>query len=212
MILNRRRLALFLIGFGILLLAFGIWILAGMLWPKKPADTTGNREPQAVQRDIKPQPQTIALVPKVQGTSTAEQVGAQKVSALQEAKRTAESVVSRMGSGTSQDGFLGYDDAMQNGTASFQEYLKAEQGSLRAQHPSAGALYGITTRVIASSITEGSEGDAKVVVKVQAQKVEDAGDRSKPTNISYEEVNVTFQKQLNGQYLVNDIRFAPVSL
>ncbi|MDD5438024.1 MAG: hypothetical protein PHC70_02665 [Patescibacteria group bacterium] len=212
MLFDRRRMALFLIGFGVLLLAFGIWILAGMLWPKKPADTTGNREPQAIQRDIKPQPQTIALVPKVQGTSTAEQVSAQKVSDLQEAKRMAESVVARMGSGTSQDGFLGYDDAMQSGTSNFQAYLKAEQANLRAQHPISGPLYGITTRAVASSVTEGDEGSDKIVVKVQSQKVEDAGDRSKPTNIIYEVATVTFQRQPGGRYLVSDIRFSPANL
>jgi hypothetical protein len=209
-IFDRRRMALSLIIFGVLLLAFGIWILAGMIWPKKPSD--GTREPQAIQRDIKPQPQTIALQPKVQGTSTAEQVSTQQVSQFAEAKRRAESVVSRIGSGTSQDGFLGYDDAMQDGTASFQNYLKAEQNSLRTQHPASGPLYGITTRAIASSIIEGKDGDEKVVMKVQAQKVEDAGDRSKPTNVSYEDVQVTFQKQPGGKYLVDDIRFSPSNL
>lgn len=204
-------MALVLIILGLLLLGFGVWVLVGMFWPKG-TTAPGNREPQAIQRDIKPAPRTIALSTNVQGTSTAEQSGQIAVSPLSEAKRRAESVVSRMGSGTSQDGFLGYEDVMLDGTANFQTYLRAEQAKLKSLHPASGPLYGVTTRVVASNVDQGQEGDEKVVIKVQAQVVEDAGDRSKSTKVSYEDVLVTFQKQAGGQYLVDQIVITPVKL
>lgn len=210
-ILNRRRLALFLILLGLLLLGFGAWILIGMLWPKTPG-APGNREPQAIQRDTKPQPRTIALPPSVQGTSTALQAGDLKVSTLQEGRRRAESVVSRMGSGTSQDGFLGYEDAMQDGTPDFQNYLSRELAALKSLHPSTGTLYGITTRVISSKILSGKQGDDEIMVLVQTQKVEDSGDRAKPTNVVYEDATVTLLKQSNGTYLVSRIAFKPADM
>lgn len=204
-------MAFVLIILGLLLLGLGVWILIGMFWPKG-TTTPGNREPQAVQRDLKSAPRTIALSTTIQGTSTAEQANQQIVSPFQEAKRRAESVVSRMGSGTSQDGFLGFEDVMQDGTTNFQGYLRTEQARLKALHPASGPLYGITTRVVASSVDQGQEGDEKVVIKVQAQVVEDAGDRSKSTKVSYEDVLVTFQKQAGGQYLVDQILITPVKL
>ncbi|MDD2785891.1 MAG: hypothetical protein PHS79_03290 [Patescibacteria group bacterium] len=207
MLLNRRRIALVLIVLGLLLLGFGAWILVGLLWPKTPGDQTANREPQIVQRDTQPQPRTIALPTTVQGTSTGALTG--EVSSIQDSLRKAGSVVSRMGSGTNQDGFLGYNDAMSDGTVSFRSYLTNEQRRLVEGHPLSAGLYGMTTRVVASSVVSGTEGAASIVVKVQSQKVEDAGDRSKPTNVSYEESTVTLLKQTDGAYLVDAMSVAP---
>lgn len=207
MLLNRRRVALTLIVLGLLLLGFGVWILVGMLWPKNPGDQTANREPQIVQRDTQSQPRTISLPTSVQGTSTGASAG--KVSSIQDALRKAASVVSRIGSGTNQDGFLGYNDAMTDGTLNFNAYLAGEQKRLVDEHPITGGLYGITTRVVATNVVSGTEGSETIVVKVQSQKVEDAGDRAKPTGVSYQESTVTLLRQSDGMYSVEAMIVAP---
>ena len=212
-ILNRRRMAIVLIVLGLLLLGFGIWTLVGIFWPKQSTTEEQQRQLQAVQREnAKPAPKTLEMPTTVQGTSTAEQVNAQKAPPLQDAIRRAESVLSRSGSGTNQDGFLGFNDAMQDGTSRFQNFLKSEQQRLIAQHPATGQIYGMTTRIVSSSLVQGKEGDDKVVIKVQAQKVEDAGDRSKPTNVSYIEAAITLLKQSGGGYLVDEMSIGPASL
>jgi len=211
-IFNRRRIAIFLLALGVLLLIYGAWILAGLLWPKRP----GAQQPAApaqieiVQRAPAHTPTTIALPTNVQGTSTLLDVQNAKVPALSESVRRAESVVSRMGSGTSQDGFLGYDDVMMDGTYRFREYLVQEKARMIGSHPAGGPLYGVTTRVVSSSVTEGTAESSRIAVTIQAQKAEDAGDRSKPTGISYIQAKVVFLKQSNGNHLVDEITFAPI--
>lgn len=206
-------MAIILIILGLLLLGFGIWTLVGIFWPKPSPTAEQQRQLQAVQRETtKPASKILAMPTTVQGTSTAEQVSGQKAPPVQEAIRRAESVLSRSGSGTNQDGFLGFNDAMQDGTLRFQNYLKSEQQRLMAQYPAAGQIYGMTTRIVSSSLAQGKEGDDKIVVKIQAQKVEDAGDRSKPTKVSYEEATVTLLKQAGGNYLVDEMLIGPVSL
>ena len=209
-IFNRRRIAIALLILGLLLLAFGLWILIGLLWPKQPTQQAGQPQLQIVQQQQVRQPKTLAMPTNVQGTSTAVQVQQANVPALQEAVRRAESVVSRMGSGTSQDGFLGYDDVMMDGTSRFRNYARSEQNRMRAEHPATGQLYGLTTRVVASKVTEGKEGDNKLVIMIQAQKAEDAGDRAKPTSVSYEEAKVTLLKQADGTYLVDVVIITPI--
>lgn len=212
-ILNRRRMAIVLIVLGLLLLGFGIYTLVGIFWPKQSSTAEQQRQLQAIQRETaKPAPKTIEMPTTVQGTSTAEQVNAQQAPPLQDAIRRAESVLSRSGSGTNQDGFLGFNDAMQDGTTRFQNYLKGEQQGLIVQYPAAGQVYGMTTRIVSSNLVQGKEGDDKIVIKVQAQKVEDAGDRSKPTNISYIEASITLLKQPGGSYLVDEMSISPANL
>lgn len=211
-VLNRRRIAIALLVLGVLLLIYGVYILIGLLWSKKQTaqQQAGQPQVQIVQRTPPHTPTTLAMPTTVQGTSTGLDVQNSKVPALGESLRRAESVVSRMGSGTSQDGFLGYDDVMMDGTYKFREYLKAERASMRGQHPPSGPLYGITTRTISSNVAEGTAESPKIVIKIQAQKTEDAGDRAKPTKISYFEAKIAFVKQANGTYLVDEIAVTPI--
>jgi hypothetical protein len=210
---NRRRIAIFLLVLGILLLIYGLWILFGLLWPKKPTaqQPTGPGQVQIVQRAQPHVPTTLALPTTVQGTSTALDIQNAKVPALSESIRRAESVVSRMGSGTSQDGFLGYDDVMMDGTYKFRDFLAKEKSKMRELHPATGPTYGVTTRTVSSSVIDGSATSSRIMVRVQAQKAEDAGDRAKPTSITYFEATVTFLKQANNSFLVDEMTFAPVN-
>ncbi|MFA6447679.1 MAG: hypothetical protein WCW31_05540 [Patescibacteria group bacterium] len=195
---NRRVSAVLLIVLGLALLGFGIWIIASMFFSKAPVQQPAN------QTNVyqKPAPKIYAAPVTLTGTSTSPSNA--KSSDAQEAVNKASTVVSRFGSGTSADGFLGYSDVMIDGTDNFKTQMLAEQKSMQQAHPVTGPLYGITTRIVSSDVVQGKNGEDKFVVKVSAQKAVDSGDRSKPTLVSYMQYMVMLAKQ-NGTLLVDSI-------
>lgn len=194
-LLDRRRSAILLIVLGLALLGFGIWIIVSMFIKgpsTQPVENTTYR---------KPEPRTIALPVKVTGTST---TPVTQTSDERDALNKAAAVVSRMGSGTSADGFLGYSDVMIDGTESFKAQMASEQKSLQRAHAASGPLFGITTRVISSDISQGKNGDTHFVVTIKAQRTEDGGDRGQPTRVAYIEYSVSLVKQ-GGSLLVDSV-------
>jgi len=203
-LLNRRKTAVLLIVVGLVALGFGLWILFGMFWPAKTPTPGYNAEATPLPVTPRaPVPKTYAAPVIVQGNSTAGE-GAHGTDVL-EATNRASDVVGRMGSGSSQSGFLGYEDVLLDGTAKFQAVARKEQQDLRSLYPSAGATYGITTRVVSTDLVEGKNGADKIVIKVKTQKAVDAGDRSQTTGIAYWEYQVTLLRQADGKYLVDEI-------
>jgi hypothetical protein len=201
---QRKILALILIIIGIIAFLFGAWLLYGLLFGGSDSDLNlpeAGQDLNVTSREVVPQTYEAPVV--IEGDSNFDETA--RGADLTEAINMANSVVSRMGSGTSQDGFLGYDDVMVDATPKFQAYLASEQLRMANDHPSTGELYGITTRVVSSKVISGANGTDRIVVLVQTQKAIDAGNRAKPTNVIYEEHQVSLLRQVNGEYLIDFI-------
>jgi hypothetical protein len=203
---NRKIFALILIIIGILAFLFGAWLLYGLLFGKSDSglNLPGAGNDLNVNSRQVVEPQTYEAPVVVEGDSGFTDTS--RGTDLTEAINLASDTVARIGSGSSQNGFLGYSDAMPAGTAKFRAYLQAEQLRMKQVHPMEGDLYGITTRSISAKVLEGENGSNEIIVLIQTQKAEDAGDRSKPTNVVYEKNEVTLLRQSTGEYLIDFIK------
>lgn len=204
---NQRKIfALILVIIGILAFLFGAWLLYGLLFGKSDSGLNlpgAGTDLNVNSREV-PEPQTYSAPVVVEGDSNFD--AAARGTDITEAVNLASDTVARIGSGTSQNGFLGYSDALAAGTAKFQAYLESEQLRMKQLHPMQGDLYGVTTRSVSSKVLEGENGAEMIVVLIQTQKAEDAGDRSKPTNVTYEKHEVTLIRQATGEYLIDFIK------
>jgi hypothetical protein len=200
---QRKIFAIILILIGILALGFGLWLLYGMIFggPKDELvlPQAGNNL-NVTSRDI-PEPQTYEAPVLAQGDSTFDETA--RGQDVVEATNRAVFVIGLIGSGTSQNGFLGYSDAMSYATTRFQSYLQTQQREMREYHPMNGDLYGITTKVLSSKVLSGENGSQTIVIELQAQVAEDAGDRSRPTKVYYKKFEATMQKQADGRFFVD---------
>ncbi|MDF1497548.1 MAG: hypothetical protein P1P90_05845 [Patescibacteria group bacterium] len=204
---NQRKIfALILIIIGILAFLLGAWLLYGLLFgkPDSGLNLPGAGTDLNVNSRQIPEPQTYEAPVALEGDSNF--TNTSKGTDLTEAINLASDTVARIGSGTSQNGFLGYVDAMSAGTPKFQAYLQSEQLKMNQLYPMNGDLYGVTTRSISSKVLDGENGSDQIKVLIQTQKAEDAGDRSKPTNVSYEKHEVTLIRQATGEYLIDFIK------
>lgn len=126
----------------------------------------------------------------------------QDVKALED---LAKKFVVRVGSGSSSDGFTGYDDMLINANASERIKLKSEQSALVTAHPARGPLYGMTTRFISIFTVSAQAGAANMTFRLTTQFNQDAGNPDQPTSVSYRDATVTFERQPDGTYLVSDL-------
>ena len=207
---TRRNIAILLILIGLIALGFGLWILWKSFFSNPSGDLNlpGKGDLVTTSKD-KPEPKTIELpTNNVVGTSTLTAVD--RSSDITESINRARDVVARMGSGMSQDGFKGFDDALVYGTQRFQEYLLQEKRQMQINHPAGGPAYGMTTRVVSADLVRGVNGGDEIVVKVQTQVSVDTGDRGKPMSVYYEEKMVTLKRQPAGDYLVDFIQTGSV--
>ncbi|MBU2566491.1 hypothetical protein KKG46_02930 [Patescibacteria group bacterium] len=199
---TRRNIAILLILIGLVALGFGLWILWQSFFSKPSGDLNlpGKGDLVTTSKD-KPEPKIIELPTTIEGTSTL--TATDQASDITEAINKARDVIGRMGSGMSQDGFKGYEDALLYGTQRFKTYVLQEQQRMRIEHPAEGPAYGMTTRIVSADLVRGQNGGDEIVVKIQSQVTIDAGDRGKPMSVYYEEKNVTLTRQVNGEYLVD---------
>ncbi len=203
---NRKIFALILIIIGILAFLFGAWLLYGLLFGKPSSNLNlpgAGNDLNVNSRQI-PEPQTYEAPVVIEGDSNFNNTS--RGTDLTEAQNLASDTVARIGSGTSQNGFLGYSDAMAAGTPKFQAYLQTEQLKMKQMHPMNGDLYGVTTRSVSSKVLDGENGASEIMVLIQTQKAEDAGNRAEPTNITYEKHEVTLLRQAGGDYLIDFIK------
>lgn len=204
---QRKFFAIILIIIGIAAFLLGAWLLYGLLFggdeqgggPNLPEAGT---DLSVTGREV-PEPQTFEAPVVVEGESTFDSTATG--SDITEARNLAADTVARIGSGTSQNGFLGYEDAMSAATPKMRSYLASKQLEMQQFHPKDGELHGITTRVIASKVLEGGNGDNTIIIEIQTQKAVDNGDRAKPVEVIYEKHEVTLVRQEGGKYLVDYI-------
>ena len=76
---------------------------------------------------------------------------------------------------------------------------------MRQAHPASGPAYGIVTRVVSTNAGQSVANVDTVVITVQVQQAENAGDPSRPTAISYKQATVSFERQSDQTYLLNGI-------
>ncbi|MBU1348738.1 hypothetical protein KJ781_01565 [Patescibacteria group bacterium] len=121
--------------------------------------------------------------------------------------------ISRIGSGSSSDGFQGYTDVLLNATMSYRETLKRDQAAMQAAHPAAGPAYGVMTRVVSVDSRSAVSGSGRISMTAQAQISEDAGSPTAPIGMpSYKEATITFERQADGTYLVDDLMWKDLTL
>jgi hypothetical protein len=203
---QKKIFAIILILIGLLALGFGLWLIYSMIFGGEKDDLLlpqAGRDLTVTPRDI-PEPQTFQAPVVVQGDSIFDETA--RGADITEATNRAIFVIGLIGSGTSQNGFLGYTDALAYATPGFKAYLQTQQQQMRQYHPADGDLYGITTKVLSSKILSGENGSQSIVLELQAQVAEDAGDRSRPTKVYYKKFEVTMQRQADGSFLVNYLR------
>lgn len=192
---KRTKLAIVIL-VGLLLLLLGLYIFLSPILeerralqpPPLPSSVTPVITPT-------PKPPTPAPQPTPAAPVTPETNG------LKILENRARNVVERIGSGTSENGFLGYQDALLDATSAGQAALKAEQSRMQAAHPANGPLYTISTRAITSNATKGAFGDATIVFTVDAIQTVNGGTASQTTLTK--RITVTFAKQSDGSYLVD---------
>jgi len=203
---QRKIFAIILIIIGILALGFGLWLLYGMIFGGSESQLNlpqASNQLNVTSREI-PEPQTFEAPILAQGDTTFDETA--RGQDVVEATNRAIFVAGLIGSGTSQNGFLGYTDAMTYSTARFRDYLRTQQREMQEYHPMDGDLYGITTKVLSSKVLSGENGSQSMVIELQAQVAEDAGNRSKPTKVYYKKIEVTMQKQADGRFFVDYLR------
>lgn len=204
--IQRRILAIIMIIIGLVAFIFGAWLLWGLLFgggeSRLPELPEAGKDMAVTERDV-PEPKTYEAPVMIEGESEFDELAT--ASDLTEARNLAVDTIARIGSGTSQDGFLGYEDAMNSATPKLQAFLRSEQLKMKKEFPTEGELYGITTRVIASDVLEGGNGDDRLVIAIQTQKAIDKGNRAEPVEIVYEKHEVTLLRQADGEYLVDYI-------
>lgn len=208
---KRTQLAL-LILLGLLLLLLGLYFLLSPYLESRrtaqPPALPGSALPFSVGgRGTTPAGQG-GVSPIATGTGAAPAVpNGQRV-----VENSARTVVERVGSGTSGNGFLGYRDALTSMTANGQAALLAEQQRMQEEHPATGTAFGISTRVASSNLTQGQAGDARLIVTVQAVQTQDAGLPSQPVKVLGKQILVTFIRQSDGGYLADSLVWSDIEL
>lgn len=208
--MERRTKLLLLILIGLLLLLIGLYFLLspflrqrGGLAPPAPTPTA-----PYVPTPSQPTPGGPVPVPTATGTAVAPSVSAEQ----RVLENRARAAVERIGSGSSRDGFLGYQDVLTEMTEAGRTALLAEQQRMREAHPASGPMYGITTRGVSSALSQGKIGDQSLVVRVEAIQSVDAGNPRAPVEMKGKRVDVTFLRQGNGSYLIEKLEWSDLPL
>lgn len=208
--MSKRTKLLLIILIALLLLAFGVWIFLQPILKERQT-----QQPPALPTNVVPYTPpgsgggatapTTPTTPQTPPPTTEEN---QTLILENRARATVE----RVGSGVNSDGFLGYQDVLTEMTASGRAALLAEQKEMQRLHPATGPTYGISTRVVSSDLQDGSIGDTKLVVRVEAIQRIDAGDPSKPVQVKEKQVLVTFVKQGDDSYLIDKLEWSDLVL
>lgn len=206
-----------LILLALLLLLLGLYLILNPLLNRGPAVTgeftvPGVLPPTATgQAPGQARPTQSGLAGEGAATATAarQPSEADRLAGLEYQARAA---VERIGSGSNQNGFLGYADLLVDSTDKFKSELNRLQAEMQAAHPPKGALYGVSTRAASSQIRDGRFGDDTLKAEVQAVQTYDAGNPRQPTGTAAKRVFVTFAKQADGKYLIDGMQWEDMPL
>ncbi|MBU1032827.1 MAG: hypothetical protein ABII13_04135 [Patescibacteria group bacterium] len=197
--MNRRNKFFLLILLALLVLAIGLYILFQPLFERaaQPPDLPGGATPGAFVPETPPTP--IKTAPAIPAD-------------IKQLSDRAAAFVERLGSGSNSEGFRGYEDVMLDAAPKFRQTLQQEQEIMVQTHPVLGPVYGVIARVVSVDNSQAKSGADIVPFILQTQIAEDVGDPGKPFKISYIEVTLSFEKQVDGSYLVNGLSRKPLEL
>lgn len=199
--MEKRSKLLILIAVALALLIFGIWyLLQPILGNFDQGTDTPNNKPATNLPNRPNSPDQVT-----------ETVSQEKLD-LKKMEDLAGVFVARIGSGASGDGFRGYEDVLINATKELQQKLKLEQQALQQAHPSSGPVYSIVTRVVAIDSKKAVASADLIPFTVQVQQAEYGTDPNKAIRVRYKEATVTFQKQSDGNYLVNGVVWKDIEI
>ena len=206
--MQKRTKLIILIIVGLLLLLLGLWIFLSPILKQRAL-----QQPSAPTQGTPYMPQPgqknpTQGTPQASGTSTAPA----PVDAMKELQNKAKSLAERIGSGSSQTGFLGYQDAMLDMTPNGRAALQKAQTTLQQEHPAKGGLYTITTRAVSSKVTKGKIGDAQIVISIETVQTENAGLAGVTPKGSAKRADVTFVKQTDGSYAADAVAWSDIQL
>jgi hypothetical protein len=205
--MQRRTQLAIIILIGLLLLALGLYlVLTPILSQLTPA-----AQPPALPSQVTPSVTKPILSAPIPSTTTTQPAATPTQNIQRALENSARAAVERIGSGSSFDGFLGYQDAMSGMTAAGQTALLAQQQAMKAAHPATGLSYGISTRAASSNLSQGSVGDASLVVTVEAIQTTDSGTAVQGT-MKGKKIDVTFAKQADGSYLIDSLAWSDLAL
>lgn len=209
--MQKRTKLFLLILFCLVLFVSGVLVFLSPLLEQR----RDRPQPPALPAIVKPgaQPVPSNVVPpeeRAEGVSIV--LSSKEANQSRALENRARLVVERIGSGSSESGFLGYGDTLSELTSAGTVALLAQQRQLQQRYPSTGPRVGFSTRAAASRLTEGKIGDAKIVVTVEAIQQQDDGNPSQPKRASAKRVIITFVKQSNGGYLIDGVTWEDVAL
>lgn len=127
-------------------------------------------------------------------------------------ENSAKNALERFGSGSSADGFLGYDDIRDQVTPGLWAELDAERQALRRDHPATGLPYGRTVKAVSSDSRGATFGDPSIVVTVQVLESTDEGNASAAKQARGRKATVSFVRQADGSYLMDKVVWSDVAL
>lgn len=198
--MERRTKLLILIVIALAILGVGIWFLLTPILgpsPEQPPSLPGNIQPSTSLPPVTGTNSGPATVPTSSGVVVPPQI--------KQLGDLAAIVVARIGSGTNSEGFRGYSDVLLNATLAYQQRLQQDRSAMQRLHPETGPAYEIITRVVSIDVSKASAGAQTNVFILQAQKAERTGSSTESPKVSYIEASVTFVKQADGSYLVDNI-------
>ncbi|MBP9863870.1 hypothetical protein KBC54_00265 [Patescibacteria group bacterium] len=200
---KRTKLAIVII-VGLLLLLLGLYLLLSPYLAQRKA-----LAPPAPTSDIPYVAGPKVVVPTSTSTPVAIPTATLQLRVLED---RAKATVERIGSGSSENGFLGTEDAMSDMTQSGAIEIRAAQQTMQQAHPASGPLFGISTRVVSSHAENGVIGDASILVSVDAIQYENVGASNAPSRIQGKQVKVTFMRQPSGGYLIDHLEWTDIAL
>jgi hypothetical protein len=204
---KRTKLAIFIL-VALLLLALGLYFLLSPFLSKpaaQPPDLPVSGTPQF--------PAGASQIPEGVATGTPpipEDLSDE--ARLHMLENRARSILERLGSGSSQTGFLGYTDVLLDLTPAGRTYALAEQKKLQAAHPASGPVYGVSIVTVSAHAQQTTWGDSQIKIELQAIQKEDSGNPNDPQRVTGKLVTITFVKQDDGSYLAESFVWSDVAL
>lgn len=205
---KRTKIALVIL-FGLLLLLLGLWIFFQPVIEQRraaqPPELTGGTP--LVGRGT-PQPTGTPTQPAA--TTTPPVVA--PVDPMNALRNRAKAVVEQMGSGSNQNGFRGYIDAMGEMTTAGRVDASQQQAAQQKEHPTDGPTYTLSTRAVSSAVKEGKIGDLKIVINAEVIQTVNAGLAGATPTSSALRASVTFMRQADGTYLIDGVTWEKIDL
>lgn len=194
---KRSRLAIVLL-VGLILLILGLWIFLTPLLQKPAA------QPPALPDSVTPGQSDVPTRPREapKPPTPAPEAKPTAQSGMLALQNHARSLAERIGTGTAENGFLGFQDVVIDATANGRVSLAAARKAMQAQHP-VGTPYGQTAKAVTAKVESGTYGDPSLDVVMDVFVGENAGTPGRIVATSNHVVTITFAKQADGTYLLD---------